>query len=43
MDQGDSLTSFASKSETLRRDFAEQLRTAEVEKEALRNDYSKLA
>jgi len=27
----------------LRRDFAEQLRTAEVEKEALRNDYSKLA
>jgi hypothetical protein len=41
--QGDSLTSFASKSETLRRDFAEQLRTAEVEKEALRNDYSKLA
>jgi hypothetical protein len=40
---GNSLSSFASKSENLRRDYAEQLRSSNVEKEALRNNFSKLA
>ena len=37
------MSSFASKSENLRRDFAEQLRASNVEKESLRNNYSKLS
>jgi hypothetical protein len=32
-----------SKSEKLRKDYAEQLRASNVEKEMLRNDYSKIA
>jgi len=37
------LSSFAAKSENFRRDYAENLRASNVEKEQLRNDFSKLA
>lgn len=37
------MSSFALKSENLRKDYAEQLRSSNVEKEQLRNDFSKLA
>ena len=40
---GNCLSSFASKSENLRRDYAEQLRASNLVKEQIRNNYSKLA
>lgn len=43
MQNGNALSSFAAKSENLRRDYAEHLRSSNVEKEQLRNDFSKLA
>ncbi len=40
---GNALSALSAKSETLRRDFAEQLRATNIKKEYLRNQFSKLS